>query len=172
MRKIAESNEEVRKMLAAGEMVPDKEMTSYLTAFFDSQNLYDDIIFDGFPRNLPQYNFLKKWLKQRMIKIDLVIILNISDQEAVKRLLARRVDPATGKVYNLVTDPPPSNVDLAKLIRREDDNPVAIKRRLELYKNSTRPLINQLKKETRVVEINGERPIKDIAADIEKLIIK
>lgn len=172
MRKIAESNEEVRKMLAAGEMVPDKEMTSYLTAFFDSQNLYDDIIFDGFPRNLPQYNFLKKWLKQRMIKIDLVIILNISDQEAVKRLLARRVDPATGKVYNLVTDPPPSNVDLAKLIRREDDNPVAIKRRLELYKNSTRSLINQLKKETRVVEINGERPIKDIAADIEKLIIK
>ena len=62
LRRIAETNSELRKMLDEGVMVPDIELTSYLTAFLDQESLYDNILFDGFPRNIEQYVFLKKWL--------------------------------------------------------------------------------------------------------------
>ena len=74
LRRIAESNSDLRKMLDSGILVPDIEMTSYLTAFLDEKGLYDDIIFDGFPRTLDQYFFLKNWLNDKQVKIDLGIV--------------------------------------------------------------------------------------------------
>ena len=170
LRKVAEKDEALRKSLAEGNLVPDREMTSYLTAFFDQKNLYDDIIFDGFPRTRDQYDFFKKWLTDKGVRLDLVIVLEISEDETVRRLSARRSDPATGKIYNLITDPPPQGIDRNKLIQRDDDKPDGIKRRLALYREQTEPLIVRLSGETNVVEVDGERPIETIAGDLEKLV--
>lgn len=174
LRKIAENNEEVKNMMAKGILVPDKEMTSYLTAYLDQEHLYNDIVFDGFPRTLEQYNFLKIWLNQKMVKVDVGIVLEISQNETLKRLSARRQDPKTGKIYNLITDKPPVDIDLNSLVQREDDKPEAIIKRLELYKSQTEPLLTEMEKDlVKVVKINGERPIdeiqKDIVVEIEKL---
>lgn len=170
LRRIAETHEELKKSLAGGNLVPDKEMTSYLTAFFDERNLYDDIVFDGFPRTVEQYNFLRQWLVQKQVKIDLAIVLEISESETLKRLGARRQDPVTGKIYNLVTDLPPKEVDVNTLIQREDDKPEAIKKRLELYHARTEPLINEIMNDAKVVRINGERPIEEIELEIENIV--
>lgn len=170
LRRLAETHPDLAKTLAEGKLVPDKEMTSYLTAFLDSQNLYDDIIFDGFPRTLEQYNFLKNWMNDKKVKLDLVINLEVSEKETIRRLSARREDPATGKIYNLITEPPPAEVDKSKLIQRDDDKPEAIKERLKLYRERTEPLVTELKKETKVIEINGEQPIETIAKEIESYI--
>ena len=67
LRKVAEENIEVKKALAEGKFVPDKEMTSYLTAFLDEKSMYDNIVFDGFPRNVDQYYFLKNWLREKKV---------------------------------------------------------------------------------------------------------
>ncbi len=170
LRKIAEHNEEIRKMLAEGKLVPDREMTSYLTAFLDQNNLYDDVVFDGFPRTLPQYEFLRSWLRQKKVRLDLVLVLEISKEETVRRLSARRIDPETGKIYNLITDKPPADVDVRGLVQREDDKPEAIEKRLDLYKKQTEPLILELRKDSKVVEIDGERSIETIAEDLEKIV--
>src|SRR5258706_2620694 len=170
LRRIAEDNPELKKWLSEGKLVPDREMTSYLSAFLDSENLYDGIIFDGFPRTASQYHFWKNWLTDREIKLDLAITLIISEKETIRRLTARRMDPSTGEIYNLITEPPPSGVDSSKLIQREDDKLPAIEKRLALYKERTEPLILELKKDIKVVEINGERPVEEIFKDIEKLI--
>lgn len=170
LRKMALENENVRNAMSQGKLVPDEEFTSYLTAFLDQQNLYDDIIFDGFPRTVEQYTFLKNWLDDKKVKLDLVFVLNLETKEAVKRLSARRQDPATGKIYNLITDPPPSDIDLTKLIQRNDDKEEAIKIRLGLYKEKTLVLIERLKQDTKVVEIDGSRSIKEIHADILKAV--
>jgi len=170
LRKVAQNDDGLRKSLAEGNMVPDKEMTSYLTAFFDQKNLYDDIIFDGFPRTLNQYEFFKKWLAGRKVRLDLVIVLEISESETVRRLSARRIDPSTGAIYNLITDPPPEGIDQDKLILRDDDKPEAIKKRLALYRELTEPLVAELKKETEVIVVDGERPIEVIASDLENLV--
>jgi adenylate kinase len=170
LRRMAETHEDIRKMLNEGKLVPDIEMTSYLSAYLDDQNLYDDIIFDGFPRTLTQYNFFKNWLIDKKVKLDLGIVITISENETIRRLTARRLDPATGKIYNLITEPPPSGVDISKLVQREDDKPEAIKKRLEIYKSQTEPLIEELKKDTTVIELDGQRPIGVIFNDISRLI--
>jgi len=143
LRKIAESNPDLKRMLNSGILVPDIEMTSYLTAFFDERNLYDDIIFDGFPRTLEQYNFLKIWLNKRQVKIDLAIVLEISEEETLKRLLLRK---------------------------REDDTPEAIKKRLSLYRSRTNILIQEIMKDTRVVEVDGNRDIEEIQKDLTEIV--
>jgi adenylate kinase len=170
LRRMAETHEDVRKMLNEGKLVPDEEMTSYLAAYLDDQNLYDDIIFDGFPRTVVQYNFFKNWLTDKKVKLDLGIVITITEKETIRRLTARRLDPATGKIYNLITEPPPPGVDAEKLVQREDDKPEAIKKRLELYRSQTEPLIEELKRDTTIIELDGERPIKVIFNDISRLI--
>ena len=170
LRRIAEGNSELKEFLSTGKLVPDSEMTSYLSAYFDKENLYDNIIFDGFPRTVEQYNFWKNWLANRKMKLDLVIAIQINEEETIKRLSARRMDPKTSEIYNLITDPPPAGFDESKLVHRDDDKPEAIKVRLDLYKKRTEPLILELKKDTKVVELDGERPIAQIAEDLAKLV--
>lgn len=173
LRRIAETNEEVKRSLNAGVLVPDYEMVSYLTAYFDQEGIYNDIIFDGFPRTVEQYVFLRNWLITKGVKIDLSIVINISEEETIRRLSARRIDPKTGKIYNLLTDRPSKNVDLSSLVQRDDDKPEAIKKRLEIYNSQTKKLIEVVDKDSKVLVLNGERSIdeiqKDIVAEIEKL---
>lgn len=172
LRRIAKQNSDLEKTLAEGKLVPGKEMTSYLTAFLDSQQIYDNILFDGFPRTLKQYRFLKSWLSDREVSIDLVFNLKISEKESVRRLSARRMDPATGEIYNLITDVPPKSVDKSKLVQREDDKPKAIKQRLLVYRKFTLPLISEFKKDTKVVDVDGQRPIETIFKQLVSIIDK
>ena len=169
LRKMAESNSDIKKMLNEGKLVPDKEFTSYLAAYLDDQNLYDNILFDGFPRTVSQYEFFKKWLTDKEVSLDLTILLKISEQETLRRLSSRRQDPVTGKIYNLITEPPPSEIDINTLIQRDDDKPEAIKKRLELFRDQTEPLIARLREESEVIEVDGERPIEVISDDLIKL---
>ena len=104
------------------------------------------------------------------MKLDLAIVLEISKAETIKRLSARREDPKTGIIYNLITEPPPPGVDKTTLVQRDDDKPMAIEKRLSEYRERTEPLIAELKKDIKVVEINGEQPINAIAKEIEKLV--
>ncbi|KKU93477.1 MAG: Adenylate kinase [Candidatus Amesbacteria bacterium GW2011_GWC1_48_10] len=169
LRKVAEKDEALRKSLAEGNLVPDREMTSYLTAFFDQKNLYDDIIFDGFPRTRDQYDFFKKWLTDKGVRLDLVIVLEISEDETVRRLSARRSDPATGKIYNLITDPPPGDLKCeckGELVQREDDYPDVIKKRLKAFNKSTLEVAKRALREGILLEIDGERPVEEIYREI------
>ncbi len=170
LRSLAEKNEIVKKTLSEGKLVPVKEMVSYIQAFFDEKKMWDKIIFDGFPRTVEQYEFLKNWLEDKKVSLDIAFVLDVSEETTVKRLEGRRMDPETGKIYNLVTDPPPSNVDVNKLTQREDDKPEAIKKRLQIYKDMTLPLIERLKKDVKVYEINGEVSIKEIQNELERIV--
>lgn len=172
LREIAKTNESVRNFQARGILVPNIETSSYITSFLDSKNLYNDILFDGFPRNLEQYQTFKNWLEVKKVKIDLVIVINITEEETVKRLSARRQDPVTGKIYNLITDKPPFEIDINTLVQRSDDKPKAIKKRLEIYKDQTINLINEIKNDTKVIEVDGERPIDEIQKDLVEIVEK
>jgi len=170
LRKLSEKNEIIKKTLQAGKLLPSKELASYIANYFDEKQTWDNIIFDGYPRTLEQYEFFKNWLKDKNMNLDLVIVLKISRKTSIKRLNARRLDPKTGKIYNLITDPPPPDVDQSKLVQREDDKPEAIKKRLEIYHSLTEPFINELKKDTLVFTINAEKPINEIHDEIGRII--
>lgn len=127
-----------------------------------------NLLFDGFPRSLNQYQLLKDWFSEKRAKIDKVILLEISEEETIRRLSARRICSKCGNVYNLITNPPPHGkcVCGGELIQRKDDYPETIKMRLSLYHQITSPLIDLLEKEGILVRVNGERPIEAISQDL------
>lgn len=130
----------------------------------------DNLLLDGYPRSPKQYEMLGAWLSDKGQKIDLAILLEVGEEETVKRLSARRMDRETGKVYNLLTNPPGAEIEKGNLIQRTDDAPEAIKRRLEQYRETTKPLIGVFEKEGILRRVNGERPIDAIFADLVKIV--
>ncbi|MBS3094829.1 nucleoside monophosphate kinase [Candidatus Pacearchaeota archaeon] len=121
-------------------------------------------ILDGFPRNLGQAEGLKK-----ITDIDKVVEIVISDKEALRRLMGRRVCPKCGTSYNVVTEPKPKvdgicDKDGTKLIQRNDDNEESIKTRLKVYHEETEPIMDFYK--GKVLKINGEQHIEKVQEEI------
>jgi adenylate kinase len=172
LRDASKTNANLAQMLAKGMFVPDAEMSSYVTSYLDEKGIYDNILFDGFPRSLIQYDSLKDWLTAKKVKLDIVFLLKINEEETVRRLSARRMDPATGKIYNLVTDLPPSDVDANTLTQRDDDMPVAVKKRLGWYKEQVTPLIASLREDIGVIDIDGTLPIQEIQKELVEIVEK
>lgn len=123
------------------------------------------VILDGYPRSLNQAKFLSK---TRMI--DLVILIDISQSETLKRLGGRRVCGRCGETYHIITKRPKKDMICNKcgseLIRRADDYPKAIKQRLAVYRKETKPVIDYYKKQGKLIKINGQKPIKNVFAAI------
>jgi adenylate kinase len=138
-------------------------MSEYLTKKVPSR---DNIIFDGYPRSVKQYELLKNWLMEAGKEINNAIVLEISEEESIKRLSARRIDKKTGEVWNLITNLPGADVNPKNLYLRTDDKPDAVKQRLKAYHNTTKPLIEVFEREGILIKLNGERPIKEIFSDI------
>ena len=174
LREKAKSDPRIDEIInKRGELLPDEETFSLVRDYLKEKvPTLDNFILDGYPRSLKQYQLLVDWLKEEGKKIDLAILLNISDKEAVRRLSARVVCEKCGTVYNLITNPPPG--DRCKcggnLTQRPDDRPEAIEKRLEVYYRVTAPIIELLKKEEILVEVDGERPIETISDELLKIV--
>lgn len=173
LREIAEVHPEVDLVLHQGKLLPDEIALRLIEEYLQKNNIFDNVILDGTPRTKHQYDLLKHWFESKGKRIDLAIVLVISREESIKRLSGRRMDPITGEIYNLVTDDkPPAGLDLSSLVHREDDKPEAIHRRLDLYDLHTRPLIEEMKKDGIVVEVNGEQSIMDLHNELSNIVQK
>lgn len=171
LRELSKTRPDIGERINRGELVEDREMFSLVGDFLE-KNIPSgkNLILDGYPRSVLQYELLKDWLKGKNSKIDRAIFLDISQKESIRRLSARRMDKETGKIYNLITNPPDIKVNKANLIQREDDTPDAIKKRLELYTKTTQPLLSTLEKEGVLIKVDGERPIEVIFEDLVKIL--
>ncbi len=126
-----------------GELVPDTLILNLVALRLDRSKSY---LLDGFPRTVAQADGLTKLLSDRDMKVDVVLSLELPVEEIVKRLSARRVAIKSGRVYNLIFNPPKKDnicdVSGEPLIQRSDDQPEAIRVRLKEYENKTEPLKN------------------------------
>lgn len=174
LREISKTRKDLQEMVnQKGVLVPDETTFSLMTEHLSQKGINDNIVFDGYPRSVKQYSLLKDWLAGNNKKIDLAIVLEISEKESIRRLSNRRMDPKTGKIYNLETSPKPGpEIDIKTLIQREDDKPEAIKKRLEEYKKITEPLIDIFEKEGVLIKTDGGRPIEVIHEDMVNLVEK
>ncbi|OGM11589.1 hypothetical protein A2Z22_02215 [Candidatus Woesebacteria bacterium RBG_16_34_12] len=147
--------------------IPAKIVLAYLDKNLDSK---PGFILDGFPRSLKQFEYLKEWLSEKKRRLDFAILLEISVKESIRRLSSRRVCEKCGTNYNLITNPPPKKGCECggKLFQRDDDKPEAIKKRLQLYKESTKPLIKIYSDLGILFRVDGEQPIEVISKDILK----
>jgi adenylate kinase len=153
-----------------GELVPDNLTLEVLNDFVARKDLSRGILFDGYPRNLTQAKLLDRWLAQKSLKIDKVIYLIINRQESIRRLGSRLICPKCEAVFNTLTRPPKSDqlcdFCVIGLIRRVDDQPAAIIKRLAIFQKETIPLIDFYQEKGFLAEINGARPIEVIFEDI------
>ncbi len=168
LRKLAKSNPSIDERInKKGELLPDEEIFSLLIEHLEGKSpARENMLLEGYPRSIKQYDLLKGWLAEKSQKIDCVIFLEISEEEIMKRTSARRVDKKTGKIYNLITNPPGADVDASNLEQRPDDKPEVIKKRLGWFKDSVLPLVDVFEKEGILKRIDGERPIEIIFRDI------
>lgn len=167
LRELARKDLRIAEIINKGELIPEEEMTKYVTSYLEGK-IPDtkNILFDGYPRFATQYRFLRRWLSSKDSKVDCVIMLKVSEKEIIRRLSARRRDKETGKIYNLITNSPPKSVPESRLIHRKDDKPEVIKERLREYNENTLPMISFIEKEGILMEVDGERSIKEIFSDI------
>ncbi len=168
LRELAKNDSSIDERInKKGELLPDEEMFSLLTKHIEDKNpTRENLLLEGYPRSVIQYDLLKKWLAEKSQQIDHAIFLEISEKEVMKRTSARKVDKKTGKIYNMITNPPPPDVDTSNLHQRPDDKPEAIKKRLSWFKDSVLPLADVFEKESILERVDGERPIKIIFEDI------
>lgn len=174
LRELAKKNPLVDEIVnKKGELLPD-DMFFFAMKELLGKNISENrgVILDGFPRTLRQYDLLKNWFGEENIKMDIVIFLDISKGETIRRLSARRVCEKCGKNYNLITNPPLGDMCKCKgkLIQRDDDKPAQIEKRLQIFSQNTKPLLDLFNKEGVLYKVNGERPIDEIQRDLVRIV--
>ena len=154
-----------------GALVPDDIIIKLVKAAILQ---HERFILDGFPRNISQANMLEGLLSEIHARLQYVILLSVSDDEIVHRLLARRVCPVCGRVYNLLTSPP-KNDNLCDdcgvpLVKREDDNEETIRNRLKVYREETAPLIDYYRKKKILKEVSASSSVDRVFAKIAEIL--
>jgi adenylate kinase len=176
LREAAKTNQTIDRLInKEGKLLPDDITFSLIMKKIEKEKPQrDGILFDGFPRSIAQYQLLSDWLKGSGKKIDLAILIDISEEVSISRLSGRRVCARCGKIWNVVTSPKPPAPDRCDcsgdLIQREDDKPKAIRVRLKEYHDVTGPLVEMLDDQGILFRVGGEGPIDLIQAEIAKVI--
>jgi len=174
-KKAQEDTEEGRKIKTlhnAGLLIENSLVKNLFEKELSKIPKEQTVIFEGYPRNLEQIKDFEEILKKRTKRDKRVIILKIKDETVYKRLSGRRYCPFCEKNYY-----PPESLRLKKcpvcnkeIIKRPDDSEKAIKKRLNIYKKETKPVISYFKKRSELISVNGEASIGEVnKAIIRKL---
>lgn len=156
---------EAKRYLDAGKLVPDDVVNKMVEGALDALG-HDDFILDGFPRTVEQARWLLGYLDEVGAPLDAVLSLKVEPERIVQRLSRRRTDTKTGEIYHLDFNPPPADVPAERLLHRSDDQPDAIRTRLSVYEDQTRPLEAIFRDEVPFHEINGVGEIDEVHARI------
>ncbi|MGQ9679163.1 MAG: adenylate kinase [Candidatus Bathyarchaeia archaeon] len=157
-----------------GELVQDEIVISIVKEKLMKEDLSRGFILDGFPRNLTQAEALDRILRDRGVELDFVLFVKAEPETIVKRLSLRRSCPKCGSVYHL-KDRPPKRDELcdecgSMLIQRPDDREEVIRHRLEIYEESTRPILKLYMNQGKVREISGEMDIDEIPDAVRRVL--
>jgi adenylate kinase len=132
---------EARKVMDAGRLVSDDVIIGLVQARLQEPDCARGYLFDGFPRTIPQ----AEAMKAAAVRIDHVLEIDVPEAEIVLRMSGRRVHPASGRSYHVTFNPPQvagkDDVTGEPLIQRDDDREETVRKRLEVYRRQTRPLV-------------------------------
>jgi adenylate kinase len=134
--------QKAKEVMDAGQLVSDDIILGLVKERIAQDDCANGFLLDGFPRNIPQ----AQALADEGINIDYVVELDVPDEELVERLSGRRVHPASGRTYHLRYAPPKEDgkddETGDELVQREDDQEETVRKRLEVYKEQTAPLVD------------------------------
>jgi adenylate kinase len=158
----------------SGGLVPDGLVIDLIAEALDGDGGHRGFIFDGFPRTVKQAEALDDLLVRTGRKLDAVVLLEVSEEEVVRRLTLRRSCPGCERLYNMESDPPGDGVHCdvcgEELIIRSDDREDVIRKRLEVYRRQTEPIIRWYGEKGTVLRIDGEQGPDEVLAQVRRLI--
>jgi len=147
-----------KSFMDAGNLVPDDVVVGLIEEVLMSDEARENFILDGFPRTLPQASALDVLFEKLGVRLDSVISLEVNNEEIIDRLNQRRLCRGCGRIYTTAR----IGADLkvcpqcgGEVYQRDDDKPEPVRRRLEVYQQQTKPLIDYYRKTNRLVPING-----------------
>jgi adenylate kinase len=159
-----------KEYMDRGDLVPDDVTVGMVVERIGRSDCQNGVILDGFPRTLSQAAALDGALAERGQSVTVVPLIQVADEEVVKRLTARRVCRDCGAVYNLVFNPPSvagvCDACGGELYQRDDDNPETVRNRLFTYYKETSPLIGYYFAKGLLAEVDGEQAIEAVQADL------
>jgi len=133
---------EAKKHMDAGGLVPDDVIIGLVKERLKQPDCANGFLLDGFPRTIPQ----AEAMKQGGVDLDYVLEISVDDDEIIKRMSGRRVHLASGRTYHVEFNPPkqPGKDDMTgeDLIQREDDKEETVRKRLSVYHEQTKPLVD------------------------------
>ncbi|HJY77495.1 MAG TPA: adenylate kinase [Burkholderiales bacterium] len=132
---------EAGKIMDAGQLVSDEIIVRLVEERLGHGDCTKGYLFDGFPRTIPQ----AEAMRARDVRIDCVLEIDVADDEIITRMSGRRVHPASGRTYHVKFNPPrvegKDDVTGEPLVQRDDDREETVRKRLEVYRAQTRPLV-------------------------------
>jgi adenylate kinase len=156
---------EAKSYMDKGELVPDEVIIGVILEKVEGSEAADGFVLDGFPRTITQAEALDEAFAKLGRDLTAVILLEVPDEELVRRLSGRRVSPA-GRPYHVDFNPPKvpgkCDVDGSDLIQRDDDKPEVVRKRLEVYHAQTAPLVDYYEDKGILRRFDGTLPPTEV----------
>ena len=161
---------EAKKIMDAGKLVSDDIIVGLVRERLRQPDCARGYLLDGFPRTIPQ----AEALRSSGVALDYVVEIDVGEDDIIRRMSGRRTHPASGRSYHVQFNPPkvPGKDDVTgePLVQREDDREETVRKRLEVYRRQTRPLVEYYSKwaaagdrrAPRYVKIAGVGPVEEV----------
>jgi adenylate kinase len=157
-----------REFMERGDLVPDEVTVGMVQARLGEDDAQEGFLLDGFPRNVPQAETLKKMLAEWTTRLNVVLELVVDEDEVVRRLSGRRTCRRCERVWHVLYDPPAHNGICddcgGELFQRDDDSEATIRHRLEVYHEQTAPLVSFYADEGTLIGIDATGPVEEITS--------
>ena len=162
----SELGKEAKGYMDKGDLVPDDLICRVIMERIDKPEASDGFLLDGFPRTVKQAEVLEDALAKRDRRLTAALLIEVEDDEVIRRLSGRRVCTKNGHLYHVEFDPPKNegvcDQDGSKLVQRDDDKPETVKHRLEVYHDQTSPLVDRYDDQNLLRSFDGKRPPSEV----------
>jgi adenylate kinase len=169
-----ELGRKAKSYMDAGDLVPDELIVAMAADRLQEEDADDGFILDGFPRTLDQASALEKQLARLGRRVTAALLIDVPDEEVIRRLSGRRVCVKSGHNYHVEFDPPKHegvcDQDGSRLVQRDDDQPEVIENRLKVYHEQTEPLVEHYDEQGLMRRIDGTRPATEVHDHIRAVI--
>ncbi|MCC6172310.1 MAG: adenylate kinase [Gammaproteobacteria bacterium] len=167
-----------KAVMDAGKLVDDATILGMVRERLAQPDAARGFILDGFPRTIPQADGLNAILAELGRPLDVAILFDVDDDELIKRISGRRSCERCGRVFNIHTSPPgtPPHCtqcdDRPRLVQRPDDNEETVRRRLAVYNEQTRPLVDYYRARGLLREIDADADVDAVTTQVEQILAR
>ena len=164
----SELGKQAKSYMDSGQLVPDELVINLVKERLEQDDAKKGFILDGFPRNTAQAVTLDSELREMGVALDAALLVSVEPEVIINRLSSRRTCKSCGYTATAGVDACPRCG--GEMYQRDDDKPETIKHRLDTYQRETAPLVEYYQGQGILKQVDGDRPVDDVYADVKVLL--